>query len=156
MKYRYMTLLIMVSSVTLHGCNTVPTSSMSSQDVLKIGSECKQAGLEFKVHTSHTLPATMMLMNKNQKTAYLSSVRGSRKVYDAWCAAPDEYNYKSGHTSWKSAQNLSQSELVAKVKACRFEAPVAMRRDLENYAVIKIHPFTSEITDVACKGTKIS
>lgn len=153
MKKIYFTLpMIMISSLALQSCSTLNTSAMSFDEVVKLGSDCKQAGLEFKVYSSHSLPATMMPLNENDKTAYLKSVRGSVAVYDAWCAAPDKYNYSSTYAWWKGfKKELKHEELIAQVVDCRSKVQMIQRGDVDNYAEFRVHPVSASITEVICK-----
>ncbi len=152
MKKIYLTLpIIMISSIALNGCSTLNTSEMSFDKVVKLGSDCKQAGLEFKVYSTHSLPTTIMPLNENDRTSYLKSVRGSLAVYDAWCAAPDKYNYSSKYAWWKGfKKELKHEELIAQVTNCRSKVPVMQRGDLGNYAEFRVHPVSASITEVIC------
>ncbi|HEC26757.1 MAG TPA: hypothetical protein ENI67_05030 [Gammaproteobacteria bacterium] len=156
MKKSYLTLsIIMIGSIALQACSTLSTPAMSFDEVVKMGSDCKQAGLEFKVFSSHTLPSTMIPLSENDKAAYLKSVRGSLAVYDAWCAAPDKYNYSSKYAWWEGfKEELKHEELIAQVDNCRSKVPVTQRSNLENYAEFVVHPVSASITEVICKGNE--
>ncbi len=155
MKKKYLTLSIIIfASLSLNACSTLDTPAMSFDEVVKYGSDCKRAGLEFKVQSSHTLPATMLSLNENDKTAYLKSVRGSLAVYDAWCAAPDKYNYSAKYSWWKefNKKEIKHEELIAQETSCRSNVPMILRGDLDNYAELRVHPVSASITEVICRN----